>query len=78
MMVQQTPDDIERELDAGAWLSSGQISTLLHRGRTTIWRRLQRGDIRSRQTPGGRSEWHPEDVRKLVDELRTIHGGAGE
>lgn len=73
--VRQTPDEIERELAADVWLSSGQIGTLLVLPRTTIWRRLQRGDIRSRPTPGGHSRWHPEDVRKLVDELRQVHGG---
>jgi len=71
----ETPAQIEARLDAGEWLTSGQITTLLGRGRTTIWRRLQRGDIRSRQTPGGHSEWHPKDVRKLVDDLRHVHGG---
>lgn len=76
-MVKQSPAEIESLLDGGAWLTSGQIATLVARGRTTIWARLQRGDLRSRNTPGGRSEWHPEDVRRLVDELRQVHGGAG-
>jgi hypothetical protein len=75
-MVKQTPDEIEQLLAADAWLSSGQIGTLAGVPRTTIWRRLQRGDIRSKDTAGGHSRWHPEDVRKLVDELRQIHGGA--
>jgi len=73
-MVKQTPDELEDMLADGAWLTSGQIATLLGRGRTTIWRRLQRDDMRSRKTPGGQSEWHPEDVRRIVAEARTVHG----
>lgn len=73
-MVKQTADELERMLGQDAWLSSGQIATLLGRGRTTIWRRLQADDMRSRKTPGGQSEWHPDDVRRLLAEARKVHG----
>jgi IS30 family transposase len=77
-MVSQTPSEIERQLDGGAWLTSGQITTLLGRGRTTIWRRLRRSDMRWRETPGGNREYNPEDVRRLLAESRRVHGGEAD
>jgi hypothetical protein len=76
-MAKKTPPaEIERALAGGAWLTSGQICTLVGRPRTTMWRRLQQPDMHWRPTPGGRTrEYQPEDVRKLVDELRQVHGG---
>jgi IS30 family transposase len=76
-MVNQTPEELQRLLDGGAWLTSGQIATLVGRGRSTIWRRLVRGDIRWQESPGGQKAYHPEDVRSLVAELRAVHGGTG-
>ena len=82
-MASQTPEEIEQLLDGGgetAWLTSGQIRVLLGRdgrlaGRTTVWRRLTRPDMRYRETLGGNREYHPEDVRRLLDESRRVHGG---
>lgn len=81
-MVSQTPDEIEAQLDAGTWLTSGQITTLLGRGRTTVWRWLndldEAGAMRYRETQGGVREYHPEDVRRMVDDARRVRGGAGQ
>jgi IS30 family transposase len=74
-MVNQTPEELQRLLDRGDWLTSGQIATLLGRGRTTMWRRLQRPDMRYQLSPGGQKAYHPEDVRRLVAEAREVRGG---
>jgi hypothetical protein len=83
-VASQTPSEIEQLLDGGNWLTSGQIRILLSpgggrlRGRTTVWRRLQKPDMRYRETPGGQREYHPEDVRRLLDESRQVRGGGGQ
>lgn len=79
-MVSQTREEIEQLLDAGTWLTSGQIRVLLAQpgrlaGRTTVWRRLQRSDMRYRETLGGNKEYHPEDVGRLLNESRRVRGG---
>ena len=74
-MVSQTPSEIEQLLDGNAWLTSGQIAALLGRSRSTMWRRLRKPDVHWRATPGGVKEYDPEDVRRLLDESRRVHGG---
>jgi hypothetical protein len=74
-MVKESAEEVEQMLAAGTWLKSGRIAKLVGRDRTTIWARLKQDDMRFRLTPGGQKEFHPEDVRRLVDELREVHGG---
>jgi len=62
-------------LEAGAWLTLGQIAALIGYSRSTAWRRLRRGDLRYRTSPGGQRSYHPDDVRALVAETQRQHGG---
>lgn len=68
-------DEIEQRLDAGEWLRPGEVATLLDVSRTTVHGLLKRGEIRYRATPGGQRRCNPEDVRRLLDAARRVHGG---
>lgn len=66
--------DLERRLDAGEWLRTGEVAALLGQGRTTVHRTLAGGDIRFRRTVGGQRHCNPEDVRRVLDRTREVHG----
>lgn len=69
--------DVERRLDAGEWLSPGQVAALLGVARNTVHALLKAGTIRHRVKPGvgAYRECNPEDVRKLLDARREEHKG---
>lgn len=75
-MTSQDPTELERKLDAGEWLSPGQVAALLGVGRSTVTRRLNDGTLRYRRRGGGiQRVCDPADVRRLLDESRRVHGG---
>jgi DNA-binding transcriptional MerR regulator len=75
-MTDLNPDDIEKRLDAGERLSVTEVTALLkpHRrtlNRTTVHRWIKAGKIRVvGRTPGGQRTCDPEDVRRILDEMR--------
>lgn len=71
-------DKIERQLNAGVWLSPGRVGVLFGRSRYAVDDWLNAGKIRYRRTPGGHRELNPDDVRQLLAEYRQEHGGADE
>ena len=78
-MASHTPSELERRLDAGEWLSGGQVATLLGVGRSTIQRRMADGTLKWRRRGGGiQRVCDPADVRRLLDESRRVHGGDSE
>lgn len=75
-MVKQTPEELERLLDAGEWLKAGQVAALLDVDPVTIHRRRASGRYRvKRQGGDGQYLFHPEDVRRALDASREVHGG---
>ncbi len=70
---------LERRLDAGEWLSPGEVAVLLGLGRTTVHGLLESGRIGFRLTTGGAKRQHrrcdPADVRRLLNERREVHRG---
>lgn len=73
-----TPEEIERRLDAGEWLTIGDVSVLLKVDRSTAHRMLKTQPpmirYRFRAGPGRYRELHPEDVRRELDQRREVHG----
>lgn len=71
-----TPE--EAKLAAGGWLRIGEVIRLLGVSRTTVHRLLSSDPpaIRYRVAPGPGQyrECHPDDVRRLLEERRRIHG----
>lgn len=75
-MVEQSPEELERMLDDGEWLKAGQVAALLGVDPATIHRRRAARKIRVRKQGGdGQYLFHPEDVRRLLDASREVHGG---
>jgi len=70
--------DIERRLDAGEWLRPGDVGVLFGRTRYAVDDWMNAGKLRFRRSPGGHREAHPEDVRRLLDEQRQVHGGTAD
>lgn len=74
----EAPEELERQLDAGVWLTPTQVAELLDISRSTVWRMWQ-GDSpafrsRIRAGRGGYRELHPDDVRAALAERRKVHG----
>jgi excisionase family DNA binding protein len=67
--------ELERRLNAGEELSPGEVAALLGVGRTTVHDMIRAGKIRYTKTPGGHRRCNPDDVRRLLDERRQVHGG---
>jgi excisionase family DNA binding protein len=78
-MVSQDPSELERRLDAGEWLSPGQVASLLGTSRSTVTRRINDGTLRYRRRAAGiQRVCNPEDVRRLLDAAREVRGGDGQ
>lgn len=70
---------LERRVRDGAWLKLGAVAKLLEVGRTTAHNMVNAGLIRYRWTPSRtQRECNPEDVVRLLDERRQMHGGAAQ
>lgn len=67
---------LQERLDAGEWLRTGEVAALLGHGRTTFheWLKKNTG-VRYTRTLGGQRKYHPDDVRRLIAEVREVHGG---
>lgn len=73
--------DIEARLAADEWLQAGAIALLADVSRSTIYAWISAGKLkmRSRRTLGGRTHYHPDDVRKLLADLAEVDDpGAAE
>lgn len=76
-----TPEDLEAQLRAGAWLRPGAVARVFSIGRRpeqpqitrwTIVGWINANKIRYKQTPGGHRELSPEDVIALLDDYRRV------
>lgn len=70
-MVEQDRAELERRLNAGEWLQTGEVAVLLELGQKTIDRRIAAGQIKTRPKAG--STWRlcdPEDVKLLLADMR--------
>lgn len=65
--------EIERRLNAGEWLTPGEVGVLFGRDRTTIHRWLQQGWARTRKSFGGHRVTNPDDVQLRLTEWREEH-----
>ena len=74
-MVEQSAEEIRKLLDAGTWLSTGQVAKLFGADPSTIHRWIKAGRIKFRRTPGGFRECAPADVQALLTEYETVRGG---
>jgi hypothetical protein len=86
-VVMDDAEAVERRLDAGEWLRTGDIAILFGVDPGTPHRWLVRGvklasgerfRIRYRRTAGGQRHCNPADVRRLLDETRRERGGPAE
>ena len=66
---------LEGKLDAGEWLSPGQVAELLGVSRSTAQRLFNNGEIGHRKKPGGYRYGNPEDVRRHLQAARTEYRG---
>lgn len=70
------PATLERRLDAGDWLRTGEVAALLGISRGTVHNRVKAGEIRHKRKGGGiQRVCNPADVRRLLDESRQVRGG---
>lgn len=69
--------ELEKRLAANESLRLGEVATLAGRGRSTIQDWIATGKWRPRytRTLGGQRKFNPDDVRKLLAEVREVHGG---
>ena len=75
-MVEQTPEEIERLLEAGAWLKAGQLAALFGVDESTIHRWFKQGRLPYRRVGGdGQREADPEAVKLRLRAARHVHGG---
>ncbi len=67
------PADLERRLEAGEWLTPGQVAAVLQIGRTTVHAMLRAKTIGHRKKPGlGQYRiCNPADVKRLLAESRA-------
>lgn len=72
------PAEIERRLDAGEWLGPSAVAKLLGVSRTTVHRLFEDEKLAYRTTPGGQRRADPADVRRMLEQTRTVHRGKGE
>lgn len=77
-MPPQEAAEIERRLDEGAWLRTGDVAVLFEATRQDVDHWIGAGKFRYRRTPGGHRLLHPEDVRRELDAFRVVHGGESE
>ncbi len=60
-------DELVRLVEAGEWLRAGDVAIVLQRGRSTVTRLLDAGEIGWRLRPGGKQRWcDPADVLRLL------------
>lgn len=70
------PATLERRLDAGDWLRTGEVAALLGVSRGTIHNWVKAGTIGHKRKGGGiQRVCNPEDVRRLLNQSRQVHGG---
>ncbi len=69
------PADLERRLEAGEWLTPGQVAAVLGVGRTNVHEMLTARTIGYRLKPGRGQyrECNPIDVLKLLAARREVH-----
>lgn len=68
--------DLERRLAANEWLRTGEVSALVRQSRTAFHEWLKKHpEVRFTRTLGGQRKYHPDDVRRLLAEVREVHGG---
>ena len=76
-MVKDSPEEIERRLDAGEWLKAGAVATLLGVPEPTLYRWLNETPPRipyRRRGGVGQREFDPVVVRRMLDDSRKVHG----
>lgn len=69
--------DIEKRLNAGAWLRPGEVGALFGRTRWAVNYWMQTGKIGFRKSPGGHREADPDDVKRILAEHRQEHPATG-
>lgn len=62
--------ELERKLDAGAWLRPGEVALLFDTSRQSVDRWIRSGKISYRRQPAGWRILNPVDVRRELDEYR--------
>lgn len=72
-----TADEVQRQLDDGAWLKPGAVGVLFGVSRFTVDDWLKAGRIGYRKTVGGQRECDPDDVRALLAERQRVHRDGG-
>lgn len=75
-MVEQTPAEIERLLDAGTELKAGQVATILGLSIATVHRKRAAGDFKVRQQGGdGQYLFDAADIKSRLTKSREVVGG---
>lgn len=75
-MGEETAAEIRARLDRGEWLRPGQLAVLFGTTRTSIDRWIRKGVFTYRETPSGRRECNPDDVRRELAKYLEVrqHG----
>ena len=70
-------DELRAAVDAGEWLRGGDVAIVLGRGRTTVHRLFESGELGWKFMPGGKQRHaDPADVRRLLAEAEQVHRGS--
>jgi hypothetical protein len=70
-------DELLAALQTGEWLRAGDVAIVLGRGRTTVHRLFESGEIAWRLNPGGKQRHaDPVDVRRLLQTAAQVHRGS--
>ncbi len=76
-MVNADVEDLRRRLDAGDWLTPGEVAKLLGVGRTKMHEMLKAGTIRWTTKPASRHRiCNPADVRRELDAQAAARAAA--
>jgi len=69
-------DELRAALDTGEWLRAGDVAIVLGRGRTTVHRLFESGELGWKYLPGG-SQRHANraDVLQLLTDAEQVHRG---
>lgn len=67
---------LRTRVEAGEWLRSGDVSTVLGLSRSTVHRLLTSGEIAWKKRPGGKQRYcNPADVLRLLKEADELRRG---
>jgi transposase len=77
-MAVDDPAELERRLDAGEWLSTGEVAALLDVSRGSVHNWIASGQIGWKPKGGGVQRLcNPADVRQRLQRARAEYRGSG-